>query len=256
MDKIVGGYYIKARKIQESKIARQPPYVREIWDWLLKEANHTDAKINGTMIERGQLLRTFKDIQKGLYWMIGYRKMSYKKWQCEKSMKFLREQGMVTTMRTTRGILITIVNYDYYQTPKNYESNRKATARVTREQRLASTINKNGNNDKNVKNEKEDTLSSKVALIISYLNEKTGRNEAGQKPFDPKEAVSLLRARFNGGRTVKDCIDVIDIKIKDWLDDEKMFEYLRPSTLFRKMNFENYITKKRPDEFSKYLKKE
>lgn len=252
MEKIMGGYYIKARRIQESKISTQPPYVREIWDWLLKEANHTETKINGKIIERGQLVRTFKDIQKGLCWMIGYRKMSYKKWQCEKSMKFLREQGMVVTMKTTRGILVTICNYDHYQTPKNYESNRRATTRVTREQQLTDTINKNDKNDK----KKEDTLASKVALIISYLNEKTGRNEKGQIPFDPKKAVSYLRARFNEGRTVKDCIDVIDIKLKDWLDDDKMSEYLRPSTLFRKTNFENYFTKKRPDKYAKYLKKE
>ena len=42
--KIKGGYYIKARQIQQSKIAYAPPYVREIWDWLLMQANHTDVK--------------------------------------------------------------------------------------------------------------------------------------------------------------------------------------------------------------------
>ena len=252
--KIKGGYYIKARCIQNSKIAMMPPYVREIWDWLLKEANHKENKVNGVTIHRGQLIRSFKDIQEGLKWMIGYRKMTYKKWQCEKSMKFLREQAMVTTTKATRGIFITICNYDYYQSPKNYESNKRATARATREQQLTDTINKNGNNDKNEK--KEDTLSSRCALIINYLNEKTGRNEKGQRKFNPKNAVEFLRARFNEGRTVKDCIDVIDIKLKDWLNDEKMFQFLRPSTLFNKTNFENYITKKRPDKYDKYLKKE
>ena len=29
---------------------------------------------------------------------------------------------MVTTRRTTRGLIITICNYDFYQNPKNYES--------------------------------------------------------------------------------------------------------------------------------------
>ena len=41
-DKIQGGYYIKARKIQESEIAHAPPHVREIWDWLLWDANWKD----------------------------------------------------------------------------------------------------------------------------------------------------------------------------------------------------------------------
>jgi len=52
MGKIKGGYYMKARCIQNSEIAIMPPYIREIWDWLLKEANHTDRKINGSVIER------------------------------------------------------------------------------------------------------------------------------------------------------------------------------------------------------------
>jgi len=44
MSKIKGGYYIKARCIQDSEISIMPPYIREIWDWLLKEANHTNKK--------------------------------------------------------------------------------------------------------------------------------------------------------------------------------------------------------------------
>ena len=44
--KIKGGYYIKARQIQDSEIAHSPPHFREIWDWLIKEANHKDKKVN------------------------------------------------------------------------------------------------------------------------------------------------------------------------------------------------------------------
>jgi len=65
-----------------------------------------------------------------------------------------------------------------------------------------------------------------------------------------------LRARFNEGRTVKDCIDVIDKKVKDWLDDEKMYKFLRPSTLFNPTKFENYLNELEPDKYAKYLKKE
>lgn len=148
-DKIKGGYYMKARCIQNSEIAIMPPYVREIWDWLLKEANHTDRKVNGIVIKRGQLIRTFKDIQRELHWMIGWRKMTYKKWQCEKAMKFLRERAMITTMKTTRGMFITICNYEYYQNPKNYESNKKADTITTDQKQTADTINKNLKNVKN-----------------------------------------------------------------------------------------------------------
>lgn len=125
-----------------------PPYIREIWDWLLKEANHSDKKSNGSSIKRGQLIRTFKDIQEGLKWMIGWRKMTYKKWQCENAMKFLRERTMITTMKTTRGMLITICNYSLYQDPINYESNRRADRRTTDRKQTTDTINKNVKNNK------------------------------------------------------------------------------------------------------------
>lgn len=162
MTKINGGYYMKARCIQNSEISIMPPYIREIWDWLLKEANHSDKKSNGSSIKRGQLIRTFKDIQEGLKWMIGYRKMTYKKWQCENSMRFLRKQGMVTTMKTTRGMLITICNYSLYQDPKNYESNTRAVTKTTVNKQLTDTINKN---DKNVNNEK-----NVITNIYNYWN--------------------------------------------------------------------------------------
>jgi len=155
MGKIKGGYYIKARCIQNSEIAMMPPYIREIWDWLLKETNHTDRKINGLVIKRGQLVRTFRDIQEGLKWMIGWRKMTYKKWQCENAMKFLRERGMITTTKTTRGMLITICKYSFYQDPKNYESNKRADRKTTVPKQTTDTINNNGNNDKNVNNGKK-----------------------------------------------------------------------------------------------------
>ncbi|GAJ02787.1 unnamed protein product [marine sediment metagenome] len=83
MAEIKGGYYIKARKIQESEIAHSPPHFREIWDWLLKEANHKDKKSSGIVIKRGQMLRTYDDIINGLSWKIGYRKQTYTKYQCE-----------------------------------------------------------------------------------------------------------------------------------------------------------------------------
>lgn len=250
--KIKGGYYIKARCIQNSEIAIMPPYIREIWDWLLKEANHSDKKTNGITIKRGQLIRTFKDIQEGLHWMIGWRKMTYKKWQCENAMKFLRERTMITTTKTTRGMLITICNYSLYQDPKNYESNRKADRRTTGRKQTTDTINKNDKNDKNVKKKKSVGLKPNFVAIIDYLNKKTGRKYSPEN----KSTLDLLRARFNEGRTVKDFITVIDKKVRDWLTDDKMNKYLRPSTLFNRTNFENYLNEPEPDKYAKYLKKE
>lgn len=119
---IEGGYYIKARKIQESTIQHSPPHFREIWDWLLMTANHKPKKVSGRIIERGQVFCTYGDIQEGLHWRIGARKMMYSKSQIESAFKAYKRTTMVTVAKTTRGITVTLLNYDYYQNPKNYEN--------------------------------------------------------------------------------------------------------------------------------------
>jgi hypothetical protein len=163
--KIKGGYYIKARRIQESEIAHCPPHVREIWDWLLKEANHKTVTVHGQIIERGQCIRTYKDIQEGLHWRVGWRKMTYTKWQCEEVMKKLRTLGMITTKKTTRGIIITIVNYDRFQDPSNYEDHNKYHKEHHNLPQTHHTINKNEKNEKNVK-EIGDKSPSQIAMAF------------------------------------------------------------------------------------------
>jgi hypothetical protein len=142
MTKIKGGYYLKARCIQESDIAHAPPHVREIWDYLLREVNYQDKKYDGIIIKRGQTIRTYKDIQEALSWKIGWRKMTYSKWDCEKAMKVLMKATMITTQKTTRGMIITVLNYDKFQTPENYESHTEDHRRATREPQTTDTINK------------------------------------------------------------------------------------------------------------------
>ena len=176
MERIEGGYYIKARSIQNSAIMKQPPYVREIWDWLLKEANHKDVKINGKVIKRGQLMRSMKEIREGLTWYIGYRKMVYCENHTKRAMKFLRKALMIDTTREPGGLLITICNYDYYQNPENYErTNERTNERPLGEpsaNRGGRTINKKEKNDKNVKNEKNKTIFDNFRQI--YPGRKRG----------------------------------------------------------------------------------
>ncbi len=150
-ERIKGGYFIISRKLFESDIQNKPPCFRETWIWLLGQANHSQGKSNNKIIERGQLVRTILDIQKGLCWYVGYRKQIYSKTQITKSLRYLCEASMIDTTKTTRGLLITICNYDYYQQPKNYEDYNERHTKTTRRLTGGDTIN---NNDKNNKNEK------------------------------------------------------------------------------------------------------
>ena len=165
LSKIEGGYYIKARCIQESEIQHAPPHFREIWDWLLKEANYQDNKYGKFTVKRGQCFRTYKDIRDGLSWNVGYRKERYSENQTKKAMKFLREAGMIATAKELGGVLITICNYEHYQNPKNYErTSESPTERTNGEPMGNQGGTDNNKNDKKEKNGKKE----KTAHDISF----------------------------------------------------------------------------------------
>jgi len=170
---INGGYYIKARKIQESDIAFAPPHVREIWDWLIKEVNHIDS----CKIKRGQTMRSLRDIQEGLRWYVGYRKEVYSKSKCEMATKWLTKRGMITTTKTTRGMIITVCNYEFYQDPKNYETNNETNTKPTRNQQPSDTINKNKKNVRNNKGGFEESFQT----FWDTFHEKTGKQKTDKE---------------------------------------------------------------------------
>ena len=115
---IKGGYYIKARSIQDGWVAHASPIIRETWDYLLREANHSDKKYDGFLVKRGQLFRSYKDIIEALKWQVGYRFDRYHESSMKRAMKALRREGMIELTSEPRGNLITVLNYDKYQNPQ------------------------------------------------------------------------------------------------------------------------------------------
>ena len=73
--------------------------------------------------------------------------------------------------------------------------------------------------------------------IIEHLNKKVNKKFSYKAESNRK----LIRARFNEGYTLDDFIRVIDIKTDEWINDDKMKNYLQPSTLFRTSNFDKYL---------------
>jgi hypothetical protein len=144
---IRGGYILQPRTIDNSETAQFPPVTRELWAYLLRNVNH--AKNERLNIDRGQGFFRLSDIQDDLKWFSGYRKNTYSKPQLTKSLRRLRESLMIETAKETRGLLITICNYDYYQNPENYEGNDERNAKEMRKKSKGHTINKNDKNDKN-----------------------------------------------------------------------------------------------------------
>jgi len=223
-----GGYYIKARKIQDSQIAHMPPHIREIWDWLIKEANHKNAVFMGREINRGELLTSYNDIREGLHWMIGWRKEMYSKWHCEKAMKVLKKADMITTMKATHRLLIKIVKYDLYQDPSNYESHKEKPTRATRKPQTTDTINKKDKNDKNILPVKTGVVFSSKDTVRKYMNSKQRHihliglywNYLDVKFDNPAQVQAQLKRNLRGatnlvGYTDKQIVDTMRLLDKE-----------------------------------------
>ena len=97
-----------------------------------------------------------------------------------------------------------------------------------------------------VKEKNKDILSSgeplmvSVRKIIDHLNAKAGTNYKASS----RATVDLIKGRFGERWTVEDFYKVIDNMTQAWKGDPKMEEYLRPSTLFARAHFEEYLNRK------------
>lgn len=101
----------------------------------------------------------------------------------------------------------------------------------TREYTETTTEN-NGSKEKTLKV----VWTEETKYIIDYLNKRTGKKYS----VKTKKTAQLVHKLLDNGFTVEDFERVIDIKCKQWLNNEKMNQYLRPRTLFSE-KFEDYL---------------
>lgn len=190
--KIPGGYINLSRSIVESEIFNKPPLYMKVWIYLLTRAQHKQYK----GLKRGQLYTNVPEIVEACSWKVGFRKEKPDSNQVYKVIEWLRKKHeeeyeketkstMITTMRATQGLLITIDNYCFYQDAKNYESNNEYTNEQNTidsgRQSLSNNTNKNVNNERNKNNKlylinnedehPEDIEQDFKSLCNDYFNE-------------------------------------------------------------------------------------
>lgn len=89
---------------------------------------------------------------------------------------------------------------------------------------------------KTKKSKTEPEATPAVLEVLDYLNLKTGHK------YGPAEAaVKLITDRFAEGYSLEDLKAVVNLKTLHWINDSKMAQYLRPSTLFNAEKFAGYI---------------
>jgi len=113
---IEGGFILVARKLFLGEIMGKPPLYFKLWVWMLDRANWKDRD----KLKRGQFVTTITDMQEAMSYYSGYRKVTPTKDEIRGAYGAFREAAMITTAKTTRGMVVTVVNYDSYQAPENY----------------------------------------------------------------------------------------------------------------------------------------
>jgi len=181
---IPGGYILLSRKILNNEIMKKPPLYFKIWAWILLNAQHKDYG----NLKRGQLFTSIPEMQEAMSYKVGYRIEKPTKKRIWGVLEWLRNpyEGntkvttnvpMIETTKVTHGIIITVVNYDLYQTPSNYEGNNEGNdegmTKGQRRERQGNNINKNDKNDKNDKNEKNiNNITLQILDLRSRYSEK------------------------------------------------------------------------------------
>ena len=89
---------------------------------------------------------------------------------------------------------------------------------------------------------KSDNDNKSVKEVIEYLNLVIN----AKYKTSTKSHIENISARLNDGHSINDLKLVIDSKSKEWLNDPKMVQYLRPSTLFQASKFQGYLLSAKP----------
>lgn len=232
--KIEGGCTLWARKTFESDVFyKKPDKWFKMWFYIVGNVKYND----NSQFERGQGFFKYAWIMEACNAKYG---------EVDHFLRWAKSARQIATQKARRGVVITVLNYRLYQDIEMYrgETESETSGDLKARQKRVSILKK----DK--KDKKEDIHSTLRTEIISYLNEKAGKN------FSPStdKTIEIINGRINEGRTLDDFRHVIDVKVFQWSGDANMDKYLRPSTLFNKTKFEEYLNESlRPSKSQKEI---
>jgi len=163
----MGRGYIKLdRALENWRFKTKPNYVA-LWVHLLLEANHQSNKYMDTQIERGQLTTSLEALKKGTGLSLQQIRTILNKLNNDE----------ITIKSTNKYTLITIVNYDKYQSSTkkiNKQNNIQENKNLTINQQTNNkqiTTNKNVNNVINIKNKRDINIRLKKLLDLGMYEE-------------------------------------------------------------------------------------
>jgi hypothetical protein len=150
----MAGAFQTSRDIFQSDIWENPVEFR-LFFFIYGNAVFSEEGIEkgGIRIERGQYLRSYRNLQKDLQYIENRSVKTYSTSRIKTAVDRLVKQNRLKIEDTELGTLFTVVNYATYQGLENYKKVSENAERTQREQRE--------NNNKNVKEGKEGKSNNK-----------------------------------------------------------------------------------------------
>jgi len=217
------GYTLWARQTLDSDIfCNKPDKWFKIWFYLVSRVNFKKSK----QFERGQCHATYSQISNST---------GATKHQIHEFIRWSKKCQMLTTQKTTRGMIISIVLYSKYQDAKNYKNHTQNHKETTQKPHTNHTIVEECKNDKNEisnniyseqtpkqKNKKffedpvlqeklvttlvdsgkpKDIVQQEVAKFVDYWTELTGIGNKQRWEFEKTFEVSRRLNRWFGNIT-------------------------------------------------------
>lgn len=164
--RIDGGATLWARKTIESDLFvwRSDKWFK-IWFFIINKVNYKDTRHFG----RGEGLMTYRDIRRGTGSTHG---------QVDKFIRYAKQEMMLSTRKTTRGMIVKVLNYGKYQSLENYQVESKVE-RVVETQSKRSRNEVDTITERKIKKEKKDNIEFKI--FWDLYDKKIGRPKSEAK---------------------------------------------------------------------------
>lgn len=206
---------------------------------LLLMVNHKDGYTqDGTLIKKGQIMTSRKALS---------QKLRLCESKLYRILKRLEIEHQIEQLKSNKNTIITITNWESYQSCEQQTEQQVNNKRTTNEQQV--NTNKNNNNNKNNTYCEVDAAHSETGSGSSLKNKNAEKVislmnfvlKAGFK--NTKTNLGFANGRLAEGYSMDDFERVFKNKLADWGENEDMKKYLRPQTLLG-TKFDAYLNEK------------
>ena len=218
----------------------------KLFIYCILRANWQKARFRGTEIERGEFITSLETLKNELGLSVR---------NIRTALDHLKNTGEISEKVFKNFRIIRVNNYDKYQQFQSSDEPDVISISDSTDNTNIEVTNDRQTGDKQVTNDRQtgdkqvttDNINNNknnnnknnnyyITQIVEYLNKCAGTSFSS----DTGDTASLITARLGEGYTLSDFRRVIDKKCAEWLGDNRMRAFLRPSTLFGS-KFENYL---------------